>query len=654
MKRISWHFTLPTLIFLGTHSPVHAQAQTAEDFAKHSEVNEVSLSPAGNYVAMAVPSPDGMETQLHIVPLDGSSGAQALRFGPQQHVTDIVWSSDEQVVVARAKLEPLKARPFSYGELMSSDIRGKNQNTLFAYVPDAGVAKGRRKDKGFASVAQVLENEPGNILVIFTSWPSRRGDEDRSTTVYKVDTLSGARQQVEYSSEPATFQFDNAGLARLKITTDKNDNPVLHYRPRTDSDWLPVPKSLAGYSMDILHVAPDNNTAYATITDGGEPTRLYKIDLASGTRTLLAGRDDQSISRVLYAGHNGAPFGVIYDEGKPAVEYFDNASEWAKLHAGLLKAFPNQLVSLNEWSRDNSKLLFFVWGDRNPGAWYALDRKTNKVQLINEAKPWIKSKNLSPSIPISFQTRDGLTLHALYTARPGSVMPPLIVMPHGGPHGPYDSWGYDSDAQFLASRGYAVLQVNYRGSGGRGREFMERGYKEWGGKMQDDIADGVKYAIDNKIADPARICTYGASYGGYAAMMQPIRYPTLYKCAIGYVGVYDLQIMKKEGDIKSSASGRRYLDRVLGTDDSVLEAWSPAQNVDKIKIPVFLAQGSIDQRVPMEQFNAMRNAFKTNGIPVESMVAPGEGHGFYKPENRAELFRRMDAFLSKYIGSGAK
>lgn len=632
-----------------------AQAPSAESFSKHAEVNEVALSPDGRYVAMAIPSEDNMETQLHVVPLDGSDTVQALRFGRQQHVTDITWSSDDQVVVARAKLEPLKALPQSYGELMSSDIRGKNQSVLFAYVPDAGVTKGRRKDRGFASVIKVLDREPGDVLVEFTAWPDRRGDEDRSTTIYKVDTRTGTRQQVEYSNEPTTFQFDHNGRARLKITSDSNDDPVLMYRPDAGNDWKPVPKSLAGYSMSLIHVAPDNNTGYAMITDKGEPAQLYRIDLAKGTRVLLAGRSNQSIARILHAGHDGPPFGVIYDEGKPSVQYLDNASDWAKLHAGLLQAFPNQMVSLLDWSKDNSKVLFSVWGDRNPGAWYVLDRTANKVQLINEARPWIKSGDLASTLPISFSTRDGLMLDGFYTSPTGgNSSRPLVVMPHGGPHGVYDKWGYDSDVQFLASRGYAVLQVNYRGSGGRGRDFMESGYRQWGGKMQEDIADGVQWAIDNKLADPERICTYGASYGGYAAMMQVIRFPKLYKCAIGYVGVYDLQVMKREGDIKESASGRRYLNRVLGTDEAQLQVWSPAQNVDKIKVPVFIAQGSLDRRVPMEQFNALKNAFKTNGISLETMVASGEGHGFYKPENRAELYRRMEAFLDKHIGPDAK
>lgn len=634
---------------LCTASATAAAQVPVEDFARHEEISSASLSPTGEYVALAVPTEDGMETRLHVVRLDNGD-TQVLRFARGQHVTDLVWSDDKQIVVARAKMEPLKARPYSYGELMSTDVNGRNQETLFAYVPDSGTRRGRRKDEGFASVVKVLEQEPGMVLVDFTAWADSRRDEDRTTSIYKVDTRTGRREMLEQTRETATFQFDHSGRPRLRITTDDNDDPVLAYRPTPGSDWQPVPGSLAGYAMSLRYVAPDDNTAWAMIVDRDEPAQLYRVDLAKGTRERLAGRPDVEIASLMYAGHDGPPFAVVYREDKPMVQYLDTASEWAGLHAGLLKAFPGQMVSILEWTRDDRKLLFFAWSDRNPGSYYIFDRDTNRVRLVNALRPWMDAATLSPSRPVSFQSRDGLTLHGVYTAPAGDGPKPLVVLPHGGPHGPYDTWGYDSDVQFLASRGYAVLQVNYRGSGGRGRAFMERGYGEWGGKMQDDIADGVRWAIDEGLVDADRICTYGASYGGYAAMMQPIRYPELYKCAIGYVGVYDLEVMKQEGDITDRASGRRYLDRVLGTDTARLKAWSPAQNVDSITIPVLLVQGNIDKRVPMEQFDALRKAFEARGVPVETLVARGEGHGFYKPENRAELYRRMEAFLDKYIG----
>lgn len=630
-----------------------AQRPAPEDFARRAEVNEVAISPDGKHVAMAVPSADGMETQLHIVPLDGSGTVQALRFGRQEHVSGIIWSDNNQVVVSHAKMEPLKAQPYSLGELFTSDISGKNQSTLFAYVPNDGMTSGRRKDEGFASVAKVLDDEPGMIMVEFDRW-RRSGNDKGGTAIYKVDTRTGSRKEIERFGQSASFSFDNSGEARLRVFLDDNDDPVMAYRPTPGSDWTSVPKSLAGYSMSFTRIEADNNTAYAFITDNDAPQQLYKVDLAAGTRVRLAGRDDMDLGRVMYAGHNGAPYGVFYDAGKPSVVYLDPASPWAILHAGLMKSFPGNLVMILDYTRDDSKVLFYVYGDRNPGAYYVLDRNTKKVQLINQAMPWLKNTALASTTPISFTTRDGLTLHGFYTgpATPGPK--PMIVMPHGGPHGPYDKWGYQADAQFLASRGYGVLQVNYRGSGGRGMEFQKSGYRQWGGKMQDDLADGVNWAIANKVADPNRICTYGASYGGYAALMQPIRYPGMYKCAIGYVGVYDLQVMKKAGDVKETPAGRRVLDRYLGTDVANLQAWSPAQNADKVKVPVFLVQGNIDRRVPMEQFNALKNAFDSSGTPVETMIGEGEGHGFYKPENRAELYRKMEAFLNKYIGPGAR
>ncbi len=637
---------------LAAGSAFAASPIPAEDFARHPEIFSASLSPTGRYIALAVPTEDGMETRLQIVDLQGGD-TQTLRFARGQHVTDLVWSDAEQIVVARARMEPLRAKPYSYGELMSTDVHGKNQETLFAYERDQLTQRGRRKDRGFATVVKVLDQEPGKVLVDFTAWPERRNDEDRTTSIFKVDTRTGSREMVEQTRETATFQFDHSGRARLKATTDLDRDPVLAYRPTPDSDWQAVPKALAGYSMSLQYVEADDNTAWATIVDRDEPAQLYRVDLARGTRERVAGREDVEIERVMYAGHDGPPFAVVYDEDKPQVQYLDTGSEWAGLHAGLLKAFPGQMVTILDWTRDDRKLLFLAWSDRNPGAYYIFDRDAGKVQLVNELMPWLQPATLAPTRPISFQSRDGLVLHGFYTAPAGEGPRPMVVMPHGGPHGVHDSWGFNADAQFLASRGYAVLQVNYRGSGGRGRGFLTSGYREWGGKMQDDIADGVRWAIAQKLADPERICTYGASYGGYAAMMQPVRYPELYKCAIGYVGVYDLEVFRQEGDITDRESGRRYIDRVIGSDPETLVAWSPSRNVDKIGIPVFLVQGNIDKRVPMDQFEALTTAFQARGVPVETMVAKGEGHGFYKPENIAELYRRMEAFLAKYIGPGA-
>lgn len=626
-----------------------AQQPTARDFARWGEVYEVALSPDGKYIAMAVPTADNRETRLQVVPLDGVGKPQILRFGNMEHVSDIVWTGNDTITVARASNMPLEPRPYSIGQIFSTDPTGKKQQTLFGFFRDHDFQSGRRKDEGFARVVRPLDQEPNKALVSFSCWDC---GEKPDAVLYKVDTRTGERQELERIKDASEFAVDSHGRARVFLRRDDDSHPSLFYRPTPDSAWMPMPKNLAGFTVGDIIFAPDDNIAYASISDHGEPQSFYRLDFKAGTRTQLPSKTGFDIDTMLYSGRYGTPFALISTASKPSVIYLDPKSEYAQLHAGMMNAFPGHLVYFDDFSRDNRKVLFHTTSDRDPTSWYLLDRDTNKLERVADSRPWLKTEHMGQTIPIEFKSRHGETIYGFLTTNHNGAGP-MVVMPHGGPHGIADHWGFDPEVQFLASRGYAVLQVNFRGSGARGEDFMRSGYREWGGKMQDDIADGVKWVIDHKGANPDRICTFGASYGGYAALMQVIRFPELYKCAIGYVGVYDLALMSKVGDIQERKSGRRYLDRVLGSDPAVLAANSPARNIDKIKVPVFLAAGSIDQRVPIDQFKALRNAMESKGVKVETMVADGEGHGFYSVDNRTQLYERIEAFLKKYIGDGS-
>lgn len=623
-----------------------AQAPTPEDFARRPDAWELSLSPSGQYVAMAVPTPDGMETRLEV--FDLSTGkSQILRFGPRQHVSDITWTADDQLVVARAELEPLKARPVTQGELYSTDVKGKNQDVLFGYVPEREGKRGKRNDHGWSVLAKVIPREPGMALVNFLCWDC---GEEPDTVIFRVDTRTGARKEVERTKGRALYQFDETGEARLLTTWDENDEPVQHYRRSKGEEWAPLPKSIAGRLIYGIHFNDDDNTAYALITDALEPAQAYRIDFRAGTRTKLAGNPDVAVAGFIYGGLGGAPFAVVYDAHAPSLQYIEPESEWAKLHAGLMKAFPGQMLSFNSFSRDGNKILFSVWSDRDSGSYYIYDRTTRKAQKVIDYRPWLKPESMAQVRPIEFTNRSGQKVFGFYTAL-GTGPKPMVVMAHGGPFGIYDTWGFDDEVQFLANHGYAVLQVNYRGSGGRGEAFTQAGWRGWGTTIQDDITDGVRWAIDQKLADPARVCTFGASFGGYTALLQPILNQGMYKCAIGYVGVYDLPLMRKTdknmGQAKSTA---RFFDRTLGTDTDLLAGISPAQRVADLNVPVMLVHGSDDRTADLNQFKSMEAALKAAGKPVETFLAQGEGHGFYKPENRVELYRRIAAFLDAHIG----
>jgi dipeptidyl aminopeptidase/acylaminoacyl peptidase len=627
-----------------------AQALSADDFTKRPEAWEVSISPSGEYIAMAVPTPDGSETRLEVLKI-ATGKSQVLRFGPQEHVSDIVWTADDQIVVSRAESQPMKARPSTMGELYTTDVNGKNQDVLFGYVPDHYEKRGKRKDHGWSTIADVLTSEPGMALVDFECWDC--GDEP-DTVIFKVDTRTGERHEIERGGQLASYEFDRTGEPRLRTTWTDEDEPVLSYRRHKGDAWTPLPKAVAGRLIYGVRFAPDNNTLYALVTDGMEPAQAYRIDLDAGTRVKLAGDPDVAVAGFMYEGMGGLPFAVTYSGYKPSLQYIDPDSDWARLHASLMQTFPGQFVSFTSFSRDGSKVLFSVWSDRNVGEIYMYDRDKKQVQKVVDYKPWLKPEAMAPSRPIEFTNRDGQKLFGFYTAL-GTGPKPLVVMAHGGPFGISDTWGFDEEIQFLASRGYGVLQVNYRGSGNRGEGFKQAGWQGWGTTIQRDITDGVRWAIDQKLADPDRICTFGASFGGYTALIQPILEPGLYKCAIGYAGVYDLSLLQKTKKNRGLTDrGVRFYERTMGTDADALAKVSPVDRVADLKVPVMLVHGTDDKTADFNQYKEMASALEDAGKPAETFVVRGEGHGFVKPEHEAELYRRIAAFLDRYIGPQAK
>jgi dipeptidyl aminopeptidase/acylaminoacyl peptidase len=253
------------------------------------------------------------------------------------------------------------------------------------------------------------------------------------------------------------------------------------------------------------------------------------------------------------------------------------------------------------------------------------------------------------------KVRDGVKIRGYLTTPKGkSKNLPMIVLVHGGPHGPFDDYDFNYEPQLLASRGYAVLQVNYRGSGGRGREFMVSGYRHWGHEMQNDITDAVKWAIGYGVADRNRICIYGGSYGAYAALTGAYREPDMFKCAVGLAGIYDLPLMFNRGDIKDLKSGVRYLNDVLGGDEADLRERSPVYNAEKIKAAVLLIHGKEDERAPFEHAKRMREALQKAGNPPEWLSEGGEAHGIFNEDHRAQVYELMLAFFAKHIGTASE
>jgi dipeptidyl aminopeptidase/acylaminoacyl peptidase len=339
---------------------------------------------------------------------------------------------------------------------------------------------------------------------------------------------------------------------------------------------------------------------------------VYKIDLNTGEQQKIIQDDKVDPANFWINNQTKQLYAVEFNEDHPSYAFVEQEDSRSKLLKQLLAALPGHQVQIVSENRHGSKLIIAAFNDRNPGDYYVYDTQKNTLGFLVSSKKWLEPELMAEVKPISFTSRDGVKISGYLTLPNGidAKNLPLIVNPHGGPHGIRDVWGFDPESQLLASQGYAVLQVNFRGSGGYGKAFEEMGHQKWGTDIQFDIIDATRYVIEQGIANKERICIVGGSFGGYSALQSAIIEPDMFKCAIRFAGVYDLPMMFEEGDVADTRSGTSFLKQVLGTDQATLKAMSPSYNVDKLKAKLLLIHGGDDERAPIEQFESLEDALK--------------------------------------------
>jgi dipeptidyl aminopeptidase/acylaminoacyl peptidase len=520
--------------------------------------------------------------------------------------------------------------------------------------------KVRKSSYASAEIISPLLSDDKNVLIAEYPWrESINGwyfDRDAKPTVFTLDVFSGTKRKLGLVPlANASVLADAKGEARFAVGADERSQLSVSWKPDPKGRW----EQFALPDFNDEPVTPrmfseDNQQVYLTgVRNNESSSALYKLELSSRSVTKVFGVEGADVSSLVTDLAGRRIVGVVTDMDKPQVHWLDEQDLTAKLHRTLGKAFPGQVVSVVSTSNDGQRAIVFVHSDVNPGDYYLFDTHLMNADHLFSASRWIDPARMHGKEPFVMQARDGLELHG-YLTRPGNAGPyPMVVLPHGGPHAVRDDWNYDWEVQLLANRGYAVLQLNFRGSGGFGTTFESSGYREWGAKMQDDITDATRWAIDKKFALPDRICIFGASYGGYAALMGAVREPGLYRCAIGYAGVYDLELMLSSGDVRRSRSGRAYLDKALGSDAADLHSRSPVFNVEKIRIPVLLIHGKEDWRADFKQAKEMKAALDANHKEYEWMALSREGHGVYDEETRREVYERILEFLDRNLQAAA-
>ncbi|WP_426688976.1 alpha/beta hydrolase family protein [Rhodanobacter ginsengiterrae] len=608
------------------------------------------LSPDGKHLAVNMNYADGNSHALAVYDVaDMTRPVSLLRLPKYELAVGITWASNTRLVVEKGKQVGSIDQPAATGEVIATDFDGKRQDYLYGFETQTGSRAGTRStDRGAGFVAGQPTPANGHFYMTTYSWES----QDYST-LYDVDAERNTRRlmgQIKVSG----MDFMVGGDGKAHYAYGRNDDWKFVLYHQQGGSWVQVNGDANGNSFIPLFFTPDQQRIYASYSADGGPVTLIAQDENGGNRKLIASDSFGSIGTMELTPFPYQPFATVLDTGVPKFTYIDANLPVAKLHRALSLKFPGSYVHFVNFSEDGGKLLFSVRSDRDPGSYFLIDTKNYKVLKLFSVEPWIDPARMAERRPLRFKSSNGTELEAILTIPKGADLSklPMVLLPHGGPIDVQDDWFFDDDAQFLASRGYLVLQVNYRGSSGRGYNFRNAGYRQWGTGIQQDLIDAVKWAISEDYADPQRICIYGASFGGYSALMAPIRAPGMFKCAIGYAGIYDMGMRYKKGDTQESKAGRSALRVQMGDNPAELAANSPVNLADKIDVPVFLIHGEDDQRAPFAHAKAMRAALEAAHKPYEWMSKPGEGHGFYDEKNNIELYTKLQAFLEKNIGPG--
>ncbi|MFT4196324.1 MAG: prolyl oligopeptidase family serine peptidase [Pseudoxanthomonas sp.] len=634
------------LVVSGGFAAIAAAAQepvAVEAFAKRSEMSSPRLSPQGTYLAVSYDQGKGNHA-LVIYRVASMQQTALLRFPRYEMPYQVEWVSDTRLVIGKGRKQGRLEKPRPIGEVIASDYDGNNQKYIYGYE-QATQAPGL-PSRGFGYIDGLPQVPNGHFYL------RQYSPDSRNSLLYDVDTARPSYHLLASIDQPdLDFVIDHQGVPRYAVGADLDDN-LLVFRADARGNWSPVAEGAGGENWTPFALSADANRVYGWLNHNGGPTQLMVSDADGGNRKVLAADDFASVDDVQWDSASGAPFAARLADPTGTL-YFDPGQPGAALHQTLVQALPGRRVDFINGSRDGRRQLLTISSDRDPGAWYLYDSDTRKLDRLITASPAIEPARMGRRQLRRFKASDGLELQAVLTLPPGVQEPrnlPMVLLPHGGPYSVEDDWTYDPDAQFLASRGYLVLQVNYRGSSGRGKAFEQSGYLKWGTRIQDDLIDGVRWAGAQGLADPGRVCVYGASFGGYSAMMAPARAPGMFKCAIGLAGVYDLPMMYAKGDIRSTESGRRYLARVIGRDDAELKANSPVAHAADIHVPVFLAHGKDDERAPFAQAKAMRAALTAAGNPPQWMEVADEGHGFYGEQNQVAFYQALEKFLADNLG----
>ncbi|MES2726528.1 MAG: S9 family peptidase [Bacteroidota bacterium] len=600
-----------------------------KDFFKNPDIAYFMLSPVGDKIAFTKPYKNRMNVFTSTL---GGKDTTQITFIEDRDVQGYFWKTNNRIIYMRDNGGDENFH------LYAVDADGKNQKDLTPFA------------KVNVQIVDDLEGNENEVLI------GMNKENPELFDVYKLNINTGALTlEAKNPGGVSNWITDHNGVVRVAMQSD-GVNRVMLYRDDAKQPFKKVLETSFKENINPMFFTFDNKYVYASSNLGRDKSAIVKFDAANGKELeLIFEHPEVDVEDLSYSKKRKVLTEINYITAKEETKYLDKETE--AIHNKLKEKLGDKYeIMITSSNKNEDKLLVRTMSDRSLGTSYFYDVAKNELVKIADRAPWINENHMSEMKPISYQSKDGLTINGYLTLPKGVEAKnlPVVVNPHGGPWA-RDEWGWNPEVQFLANRGYAVLQMNFRGSTGYGRKFWEASFKQWGKTMQQDITDGVNYLVKEGIADPKRVAIYGASYGGYATLAGLTYTPNLYACGVDYVGVSNLFSFMNT----IPPYWKPYLDmmyEMVGNptkDTALMREASPVYHADKIVVPLFIAQGANDPRVNKAESDQMVEALKKRNIQVEYMVKDNEGHGFGNEENQFDFYGAMEKFLAKHIGDSA-
>jgi dipeptidyl aminopeptidase/acylaminoacyl peptidase len=608
--------------------PLQVRQIPLEDFFRNPEKTRYQISPDGKHFSFMAPYEKRMNIFVQEI---GRDSAVRLTSETDRDISGYFWKNSTRIVFLKDNGGDENFK------LYGVNIDGSNLK-CFTDFP-----------KVRTEIIDDLYDFPDEMII---------GLNKRNAEVfdpYRLNIVTG--EMTLLAENPGNIQgwiLDHEGKLRAATAIVDGVNTQLLYREKESDPFKPILTTNFKETMAPLMFTFDNRNLYASSNLGRDKSAIVIFDIANAKEVeVLYENPDYDVDDVSWSRLKRVLWAANYESWKQERHFFNEESK--EFFGKIQKHLGNYSFNITSMTRAEDKFMVRAYSDRSLGGYYVYDMAVDSLQKVAEIAPWLKEDELAEMLPIEYNARDGQKIQGYLTLPVGFTMDnardlPVVVNPHGGPWA-RDGWYFNPEIQFLANRGYAILQMNFRGSTGYGREFWEKSFRQWGRTMQDDITDGTKWLIEKGIANPKKIAIYGGSYGGYATLQGLVREPDLYAAGVDYVGVSNLfTFMQTIPPYWKPMLDMMY--EMVGnpkTDSLQFVETSPALNAEKIKTPLFVAQGKNDPRVNIAESDQIVDALKKRNITVEYMVKDNEGHGFHNEENRFDFYRAMEAFLAKNL-----